>query len=150
MTRSIEQIKTDYPTVQKCRTEIGRLNKELKKFGVKEPLTINGLEIPISKSKAEHNLPDHISKLEALLVTYTNKTVETKPQTETETTTTQTVETSEKTTEETTTPQTVEDTENDYTDSEQEKRFIAKRLYSGIKKKDDEDEELIGLKEYRL
>ena len=142
MTRSIEQIKIDHPTVQTCRTEIGRLNKELKKFGVKEPLTINGLEIPISKSKAEHNLPDHISKLEALLGTYTNKTVET-----TEATTApQTVET----TEETTTPQTLEDTENDYTDSEQEKRFIAKRLYSGIKKKDDEDEELIGLKEYRL
>lgn len=138
MTRSIEQIKIDHPTVQTCRTEIGRLNKELKKFGVKEPLTINGLEIPISKSKAEHNLPDHISKLEALLGTYTNKTVETTE----ENTTPQTVDT----TEETTAPQTTEDTDNDYTDSEQEKTLIAQTLYKSTEKQDD----LVGLKEYRI
>ena len=138
MTRSIEQITIDCPKVSDLRKEVARLNKELKNFGVKEPLIRKGLEIKISETKREHNLPEHISKLEVLLEKHTNQTVETTE----ETTTSQTIETTEETT-----SQTTDDTENDYTDSEQEKRFIAQTLYKSTEKNDDD---LVGFREYRL
>lgn len=128
MTRSIEQIWKDTGSVPKLRSEAARLKNE---NNLNEPLYRNGKEIQISTGRKDE-LIDYISKLEQLA---------------TETTTTQTVETSEKTTEETTTRQTVETSENDYTVSEQEKKFIAQTLY---KSKPKEDDDLVGLKEYRL
>lgn len=140
MPRSIEQIKATYPTVQDCRKEISRLNKELKKFHIKEPLMINGYELPISKTKKEHHLPEHISKLEGLLETHKNQTVETTE----EITTPETTET----TEETATPkkELKIDPDSEYTDSEQEKIFVAKKLYNATER----ENEFTGLKQYHL
>ena len=136
MTRSIEQIKNDYPKVGDLRKEAARLKRE---NNLNDPLIRNGKEIQISTGRRDE-LIDYISRLEQLAA---------KPQTREEITTPQTVETVE-TREEITTPQTVEkqiiDKDSDYTESEQEKLFIAQKLYKSTEKNDD----LIGLKEYRL
>lgn len=126
MTRSIEQIKTDCPKVTDLRKESARLKRE---NNLNEPLYRDGKEIQIAKGRKQE-LIEYISKLEQLAAN---------------TTTPQTIEDTE-ITEETITPQTVEDTENDYTDSEQEKRFIAQTLYKSTEKNDD----LVGFREYRL
>lgn len=130
MTRSIEQIWTDTGSVPKLRSEAARLKRE---NDLNEPLMRDGKEIKISTGKKGELIP-YISMLESLITT--PKPVETE-----ETTTPQSAET----TEEPAAPQ-IEDAENDYTESEQEKRFIAQTLYKSTEKNND----LVGLKEYRL
>ena len=129
MTRSIEQIATDHKDVPTLRKEAARIKRE---NNLNDPLVRDGKEIPISKGRKQE-LIDYISQLEQLATTsqITETTKDTIPQTT-------------ETTEETTTPQL--DTDNDYTDSEQEKRFIAQTLYKSTEKQDD----LVGLKEYRI
>ena len=130
MTRSIEQIKIDCPKVGDLRKEASRLKRE---NNLSDPLMRGGLEVQISKGRKEE-LIAYISQLEQLAV-----------KSQTKTTTPQTVETKVKSA----TPQKKElaiDKDSDYTEGEQEKLFVAKKLYTSTDKNDD----LCGLKEYRL
>lgn len=129
MPRSIEQINIDCPKVADLRKEASKLKRE---NNLSDPLIRDGKEITIGKGRKQE-LVEYISKLEQL------KQLAATPQTK---------ESTEETTEETTTAQTTAttDNENDYTDSEVEKRFIAQLIYKSTEKNDD----LVGLREYRL
>lgn len=133
MPRSIEQIKNDCPKVIDLRKEAVRIKRE---NNLSDPLIRNGLEIQIATGRKEE-LVKYISQLEQLAVKTGFQPEETKE----EITTPQT--------EDATTSQTVKkqlkiDTDNNYTNAEQEKRFIANQLYAATERQNG----FTGLKQY--
>lgn len=123
MTRSIEQITNECPKVADLRKEASRIKRENK---LNEPLIRDGKEIPHGKGRKDE-LIEYISRLESLIETSQSESEpveKTNPVKEVEAT-----ETTE------TEPQI--DPNSDYSDSEQEKLFIAKKLYKAAQDQDD-------------
>lgn len=133
MTRSLEQIWKEHGSVPKLRTEAARIKRE---NNLTDPIMRDGLEIEISKGRKQE-LIEYISQLEQLAAKPVTAQTE-------DVTTPQTVAVLE----DTTTPQKELqiDKDSDYTESEQEKLFVAKQLYTATEK----DKDYTGLKEYHL
>ena len=123
MPRSIEQIKNDHPKVADLRKEASRIKRE---NNLNEPLKRDGYEIQIGKGRKDE-LIEYISKLESLIET--SQSEQPKPEPVEEMESTESTETTE------TAPQIAPD--SDYSDSEQEKLFIAKKLYKATQDQDD-------------